>query len=112
MSDLSALRLYFPHTARAKPTKFWHRLTAPALGHRLLAAARRSGIKQALMHSVHAGYLQGNKVTHLHIESLPAQHPLCLELIDAEDRLRSFLREHADELHHVQTVLFRCEVPI
>lgn len=102
MSELSALRLYFPHTARAKSTRFWHRLTASALGHRLLAVARRSGIRQALMHSVHAGYLQGNKVTYLHIESLPAQHPLCLELIDAEERLRAFVREHADELQHGQ----------
>ena len=112
MSDLTALRLYFPQAARAKPTKFWHHLTAPALSHRLLTAAKRAGIQQALLHSVHAGYLPGHKMSHHHIESAPAQHPLCIELIDAEERLRDFVRQHADELHHVRAVLFRCEVAL
>jgi len=42
----------------------------------------------------------------------PAHHPLCIELIDAEERLRKFLHEHAEELRHVQAVLFRCELAI
>lgn len=112
MTDLTALRLYFPQAARAKPTRFWHHLTAPALSHRLLTAARRSGIQQALLHRVHAGYLPGHKMTHQHVETTPAHHPLCIELIDAEERLRAFLNEHADELNHVRVVLFRCEVPV
>lgn len=110
MKDMTALRLYFPQSARAKPTRLWHHLSAPALSHRLLTAARRSGIHQALLHSVHAGYLPGKKLSHRHIETAPAHHPLCIELIDIEERLRKFLREHADELSHVQTVLFRCEL--
>jgi PII-like signaling protein len=112
MQNMTALRLYFPQSARAKPTRFWHRLSAPALSHHLLNAARRSGIHQALLHSVHAGYLPGKKLSHQHIESTPAHHPLCIELIDAEERLRKFLHEHAEELRHVQAVLFRCELAI
>lgn len=112
MTELTALRLYFPQSARAKPTRFWHHLTAPALGHRLLIAARRSGIQQALLHRVHAGYLPGHKMSHQHVETTPAHHPLCIELIDLEERLRAFLHDHADELHHVRAVLFRCEVPV
>lgn len=112
MEDLSALRLYFPQSARAKPTRFWHRLSAPVLSHHLLSAARRAGIQQATMHSVHAGYLPGRSLSHQHPEATPAHHPLCIELIDAEARLRKFLHEHADELHHVRAVLFRCEIPL
>jgi PII-like signaling protein len=112
MKDLIALRLYFAQSARAKPTRFWHHLSAPALSHRLLTAAHRAGIAQALLHSVHAGYLPGKKLSQHHVESTPAHHPLCLELIDAEERLRKYLHDHADELHHVRVVLFRCELPL
>lgn len=110
MSDLTALRLYFPQAARAKPTSFWHRLTAPALSHRLLTAAKRAGIQQALLHRVHAGYLPGHKMSHHHIESAPAHHPLCIELIDEESKLRAFLTQHQEELHHVRAIYFRCEL--
>lgn len=112
MSDLTALRLYFPQAARAKPTRFWHRLAAPALSHRLITAAKRAGIQQALVHNVNAGFLPGQKLSHRHIETVPARHPLCIELIDSEERLRDFLRHHAEELHHVRAVLFRCELAV
>lgn len=112
MSELTALRLYFPQGARAKPTAFWHHLTAPALSQRLLTAAKRAGIQQALLHSVHSGYLPGHKMSHHHIESAPAHHPLCIELIDSEEHLREFVHKHADELHHVRAVLFRCELAL
>lgn len=112
MNDLTALRLYFPQSARAKPTRFWHHLTAPALSHRLLLAAKRAGIQQALLHSVHAGYLQGKKLSHHHLETAALNHPLCIELIDNEMRLRKFLHDHGDELQHVRCVLFRCELPL
>lgn len=112
MSDMAALRLYFPQAARARPTRFWHRLTAPALSHRLITAAKRAGIQQALMHSVHAGFLPGQKLSRHHVEAVPAQHPLCIELIDSEARLRDFLHHHVEELHHVRAVLFRCELAL
>jgi len=112
MNDMTALRLYFPQSARAKPTRFWHHLSAPALSNRLLMAARHSGIHQALLHSVHAGYLPGKKLSHHHVEGASAHHPLCIELIDIEERLRAFLHEHADELRHVRAVMFRCELAL
>jgi PII-like signaling protein len=64
------------------------------------------------MHCVHAGYLPGKKLSDHHIESTSAHHPLCIELIDAEERLRKFLHEHAEELRHAQAVLFRCELAL
>lgn len=110
MSDLTALRLYFAQGARAQLTRFWHHLSAPALSHRLLTAAKRNGIQQALLYQVHAGFLPGQQLSHHHFESAPARHPLCIELVDTEARLRDFLRHHAEELQHVRTVLFRCEL--
>lgn len=108
MSELTALRLYFQQGARAKPAAFWHHLTAPALSQRLLSAAKRAGIQQALLYNVHAGYLPGHKMSRYHIESAPTHHPLSIELIDSETRLREFVRQHVDELHHVRAVFFRC----
>ena len=86
--------------------------TGPALSRRILAAARRSGIQQAPMHTVHVGYLTGQKLSHQNVESLSAQHPLRIEMIDTEERLRHFLSVHADELHHVRAVLLRGEIPL
>lgn len=112
MKELTAVRLYFPQSVRAKPTKFWHHLTAPALSHHLLKAAKRAGIEQALLHDVQAGYLPGQKMSHGHVESTPARHPLCIELIDSEARLRAFMHAHEEELRHVRAVIFRCEVAL
>lgn len=64
------------------------------------------------MHTVHMGYLPGKKFSHRHVETSPSHHPLCIELIDIEDKLRRFLREHAEELVQVRAVLFHCEIPL
>ena len=111
MSQLTALRLYFPLSARAKATRFWHHLSAPALGHHLLHAARRAHIQQAVMHHVAAGYLPGDKMSHSHPETTSSRMPQCIELIDIESRLRKFLHDHAEELQKVRVVLYRCELP-
>jgi PII-like signaling protein len=107
---LVALRLYFARSARAAPTRFWHHLSAPALGHHLLTLARRDGIEQALFQSVQAGYLPGESISYEHPEHLAGRHPACVELISTEERLRRFLDDHASHLLNVRVVLFRCEV--
>lgn len=112
MNEVTALRLYLPQGARAKPTKLWHHLSAPALSHHLLKAAKRADISQALLISVHAGYLAGSKLSHQHPESAPAHHPLCIELVDTEEKLRNFLLSHAHELGHVRSILYKCELVI
>lgn len=112
MKDLAALRLYFPLSAKAKATRFWHRLSAPNLAHHLLSYARRTGIHQAILHHVSAGYLPGEKLSHHVPDGGSMRHPQCLELIDSEAKLRKFLVDHEHELHKVQVVLFRCELPL
>ena len=112
MNDLTALRLYFPQSARAKPTRFWHHLTAPALSHRLLLAAKRAGIQQALLHSVHAGYLQGKKLSHHHLETAALNHPLCIELIDNEMRLRTGHRHVTHQFERAIECLLRMTIHV
>ena len=110
--DLTALRLYFPSGSRATRTRFWHHLNAPALAQHLLAVAKRANLQQALLHHVDAGYLRGERMSHHHPEVHSMRHPQCLELLDTEERLRAFMREHAEELIKVRAVLFRCQLPL
>lgn len=109
---IAALRLYFPHVAQARPTRFWHRLSAPALARHLLLAAREAQIVQAILHHVSSGYLPGERLSHHHPELTDMRHPQCLELLDTEQQLRDFMREHAEELRKVHAVLFLCELPL
>ncbi|MCL1499069.1 DUF190 domain-containing protein [Xanthomonas nasturtii] len=103
------LRLYFAAGSRARPSRFWHRLGAPALAHHLLRAARRSGIAQAILLHVDSGYLAGQaRLFHHHPELADLRHPQCLELIDDQARLRGFLEAHRDELRDVRAVLLCC----
>jgi PII-like signaling protein len=112
MKEHCALRLYFPTSAKARRTRFWHRLGAPSLSHHLLTQARKAGIRQALAHHVSAGFLRGQRLAHLHVDGPARHHPQCLELVDSEARLRAFLETHAHDLQNVEAVLFRCELPI
>ncbi|KVX69097.1 hypothetical protein WT34_24280 [Burkholderia stagnalis] len=109
---IAALRLYFPLATRAKATRFWHRLSAPALAHHLIAVAKRANVMHAMLHHVSAGYLPGERISHHHPEVNGMRHPQCLELVDTEARLRAFMREHANELRKVHAVLLLCELPL
>ena len=112
MTELMAIRLYFPLSARAKATRFWHRLSAPALGQHLLHCARRAHVQQAVMYRVEAGYLPGDRMGHAHVETTSSRLPQCIELVDTETRLRKYLHDHAEELKKVRVVLYRIELPL
>ncbi|MGF6571720.1 hypothetical protein ABH945_003841 [Paraburkholderia sp. GAS333] len=109
---IAALRLYFPLATRARATRFWHHLSAPALAHHLIALAKRANILQAMSHHISAGYLPGERLSHHHPEISGMRHPQCLELVDTEARLRQFMRDHADELRKVHAVLLLGELPL
>jgi PII-like signaling protein len=109
---VAALRLYFPALTKAQATRFWHHLTAPALAHHLLRAARQADIRQAMLHHVSSGYLPGEQLSHHYPELTAMRHPQCLELVDTEPKLRAFMRVHADELTKVHAVLFLCELAL
>ncbi|MDQ0008391.1 PII-like signaling protein [Luteibacter jiangsuensis] len=111
MTDLVAVRLYFPASARANRSRFWHHLSAPALAHHLLKVARQAGIEQAILHHVDAGYLKGQRLSHHHPEASAMEHPQCLELVDQRSTLEAFLTEHATELRKVRVLMLACDTP-
>lgn len=111
MHDLAAVRLYFPASARANRSRFWHHLSAPALAHHLLKVAHQSGIEQAILHHVDAGYLKDQRLSHHHPEASSMEHPQCLEMVDRRDALERFLTDHADELQKVRVLMLSCETP-
>ncbi|MEK6290550.1 MAG: DUF190 domain-containing protein [Paraburkholderia tropica] len=114
MSKLISLRLYFHHSERAHthphpPKRFWQRLTRPSLARHLLSHAKRAGIEQAVLHRVHAGYLNGDRLHHEHVESAHHRFPHCIELIDLECKVREFWGTHGKGLQNVRAVFLPCE---
>lgn len=105
-----SLRLYFHHTAKAKPSTGWRRLLSPTLARHLLAHASKAGIEQAILHKVHAGYLKGGALRHHHVDAPHRHLPHCLELIDLEAKLRHFLAHQAEHLQDVKAVFLPCEI--
>lgn len=112
MSKLISLRLYFHHSERVHAhhtTRFWHRLTRPTLARHLLNHAKRAGIEQAVLHRVHAGYLNGDRLHHEHVEAAHHRFPHCIELIDLESKVREFWGTHGKGLQNVRAVFLPCE---
>lgn len=112
MSTVMALRLYFHRSEKALPTRKLHHIFKPSLASYLLRHAAQDGIEQVLMHSVHAGYLKGKRLVHHHVETAHSHMPQCIEMIDRESKLRSFLRHHASHLTGVRAVFLPCEVAL
>lgn len=106
MTDLVAVRLYFPASSRATRTRFWHHLSPPALAQHLLAVAQQGGVEQAILHRIDSGYLKGQRVSHHHPETGDMNHPQCLELVDLRHKLEAFLVEHAAEIKKVRVLMF------
>jgi PII-like signaling protein len=112
MTQLISLRLYFHHSERARPTRFWHRVSRPSLASHLLRHAKEAGIEQALLHRVHAGYLKGDRLHHEHIEIAHHRFPHCIELIDLDAKVRDFWRTHGKGLDNVRAIFLPCELPM
>ncbi|NUN66993.1 voltage-gated chloride channel family protein (plasmid) [Pseudanabaena biceps] len=109
MNDLTALRLYFHFGARLPQTTFWQKLNPTPLAYYLATRAEEFGIEQVVVHRVSSGFLKGDALSHDNHEFPPHRLPQCLELVDQEDKLRSFLAAHTNELKEVRVVLLRCE---
>lgn len=109
MNTLAALRIYFPNSARLKKKGFWKNLLAPSLGAYLASEAKASGIEQVVMQTVRAGYLKGNPLSYDMSETPPPQLPQCIELVDEETRLRTFLNVHREQLEGTRAVILKAE---
>lgn len=109
MNELVALRLYFHQAEKVEHKSFWHRFTRPSLASHVIKSANSRGIEQVLVHHVHGGYLPGGKPTLRHVEYLHPHLPHCIELIDIESKLRTFLHDHAHQLKNARALFLPCE---
>ena len=109
MHKLTALRLYFHHSARIEPRSLWHRLSLPTVTSHLVKHAHDLGIAQVVVHHVQSGYLEGDKPRHRHVEHAHHKLPHCIELIDVESKLRAFWQSHEPQLRNVRALFLPCE---
>jgi hypothetical protein len=111
-NDLVSLRLYFHFGASVPAKGFFGRLVPPQLGTHLAQQAKAYGIDQFVLHRVTKGYLRDGAIASDLSEVPPDRLPMCAELIDREEKLRSFLKANAAVLQDVRAVLLRLEDPL
>lgn len=100
------LRIYMKQSEQAKNlVGFWQKIFNPGLAFHLIKGAKAFGIEQAIVQKVSSGYLKGAALAFDMVEVAPLNLPLCLELIDSEERLRKFLNEHTAELENCRVVM-------
>jgi len=110
MSKITALRLYFHHSATIEPKTFLQKLSATTVASHVMKNAHEHGIEQVLVHHVQSGYLPGDKPQHRNVEHYHPRLPHCIELIDIESKLRAFWESHGPQLKNVRALFIPCEV--
>lgn len=107
MPHVYSLRLYFRHGSKAPKglhQGWWRTLFVPTLGVYLLREAKNFGIRQAILHRVFAGYMDGEALAYEGAEVSSPKMPQCVELLDAPDKLRAFAQRYATALQGVRIV--------
>ncbi len=89
------------------PATIWQRLFGVSLGHHLVKKAKEFGVKQAIVQRVEAGYLQGQKLVFDQVEAVPPMLPLCVELIDDENVLKTFVDQYKTQMDGCRVILFK-----
>lgn len=89
------------------PVTIWQKIFGTSRAHHLVKKAKESGIKQAVVQRVEAGYLQGQKLVFDQVEAAPQNLPLCVELIDDESTLKSFVAQYKDQMDGCRVILFK-----
>lgn len=84
---------------------FWQRLFQTDLSWYLVNKAKESGIEQAIAQRTTAGYLKGRKMAFDGVEVIPPDLPVCVELIDTEEKIRNFLSTFKNQLDECRVIL-------
>jgi PII-like signaling protein len=103
------MRIYFQNRVRLRGEGFWGKFFAPSLGSHLIKSAKKFGIEQAVHQPIIAGYLKGDPISYDISDVPPPKLPSCVEMIDHENRLRDFLKDHEHELKDARIVLVKSE---
>lgn len=107
--DSTIMRIYMTASAKVDSKKLstWQRIFNNSLSSFTLKKAQESGIEQAIIQKIPGGYLKGKKMAFDMVEVVPPDLPQCVELIDSENKLRSFFEKFKDNFQGCKVVLFK-----
>ncbi|MFV0220841.1 DUF190 domain-containing protein [Empedobacter falsenii] len=104
-NNISVLRIYFRYGQKAQNQSFWQKFWNNNLGQKLLKKAKEMNIEQANIITAKAGYLDNDKISYNISEIPPSKNPVCLELIDQHEKLKSFIEQNKAELSEANVIL-------
>lgn len=104
-NNISVLRIYFHYGQKAQNLNFWQKLWNNNLGHQLLKKAKEMNIEQANIFTAKARYLDNKKINYNISEIPPSKNPVCLELIDQQEKLKSFIEQNQENLKEVKIIV-------
>ena len=104
-NNISVLRIYFRYGQKAQNQSFWQKLWNNNLGQQLLKKSKEMNIEQANIFTAKAGYLDNDKISYNISEIPPSKNPVCLELIDNENKINQFLKLNKDHLKQAKIVI-------
>jgi len=107
IENISVLRIYFRYGQKAQNLSFWQKLWNSNLGQRLLKKAKEMNIEQANIFTAKAGYLDNEKINFNISEIPPNRNPVCLELIDNQEKLKLFIEQNKENLKEAKLILLK-----
>ena len=105
MQQYQLLRIYFKYGQKSNKLSFWQKLWNNNLSSQLLKAAKEQKIHQANIFNASAGYLGKGNIVYNVSELPPSKNTVCLELIDEELKLQTFLKTNEAELQEAINIL-------
>ena len=112
MKQYQLLRIYFKYGHKSRKLSFWQRFWDSSLSDKLLKNAKRQNIYQANIFNACAGYLGDGNIVYNLSELPPPKNTACLELIDEELKLQTFLKDNEAELQEAISILLHPEIQI
>lgn len=112
MEQYQLLRVYFKYGQKSQKLSFWQKLWNSSLSNQLLKAAKEQKILQANIFNASAGYLGDGNIVYNLSELPPLKNTVCLELIDEELKLQTFLKDNETELQAAISILLHPIVQI
>lgn len=108
----SILRIYFESGAKVESHGFWKKMWNSSLREHLLKKAKEINIKQALCFEAKSGYLNYENIKHHVSEVSHLHHPICLEIIDMDEKIREFSELNKQHLNNVTVIILNPDLEI
>lgn len=112
MTELSTLRIYFPHGRKINDQSFWQKLKSSDYATELIKRAKAFNIDQAINFNVSKGYLTKSKLCWGNSEIKAVNHPQVIELTGKKEKIYSFLEQEDSFLKGTDILLVLSEVAI